>query len=118
MPLEEPVAVFIDPSAGAPKENPLAAATAREGAVVNPGVRTVTVEGSAPSCPRCSQSILKMRMNKKQGQRVYCSNPQCNYDQSNPNTTDGSLGTKVITNSGRHVSNQGGGVKIKSNKRG
>lgn len=46
-------AVFVQPSAGGPKQNPH---VAQEGVVTNPGVRTVPIAGQGPVCPSCKES--------------------------------------------------------------
>lgn len=86
---DENKGVFIEPSASGPMQKvgrdgvvrPGKLGQAQKGAVTNPGVRHVGTGPSAPSCPFCGGHTLKMRMNVKTGERIYCSNPDCNYDQ-------------------------------------
>ena len=79
--------VFIDPNSGGRKDP----WRAREGVVSNPGVRKISSE-IGPRCPVCGQNSLKMHMNRKHGERVYCSNPSCHYDQSkNEQAPDGGV---------------------------
>jgi hypothetical protein len=72
--------VFVDPSSSSPK-SPLDSATAQEGIVDNPGVRTtpVGIVGNGPTCPWCHKSSLKVRHNRASGEgRIYCS--ECSYE--------------------------------------
>lgn len=67
---------------------------AKEGTVLNPGVRTIAVgTSSGATCPRCNRSgTLKVHMNKKVGRRLYCS--ECEYDQDKENS--GLTGTTTV----------------------
>lgn len=113
---EEPI--FIEPSAAGPTQKigadgvvkPGKAHEARPGKVSNPGVRTVGTAATAPRCPQCGNASLKMRMNRKAGQRIYCT--VCPYDQANQDknaeVVNVNPGTKIVTSRGR----ESGGVKI------
>lgn len=94
--------VFVNPSAAGSSSTigrdgvvmPGKAHEAKEGKVTNPGVRTLASQANEPVCPSCkSRGTLKMRMNKKTGQRIACSN--CGYD---PNKGLGESG--VVTGGG------------------
>jgi predicted RNA-binding Zn-ribbon protein involved in translation (DUF1610 family) len=101
---------FVEPSASGPVQkvgrdgvvSPGKLGQAQEGSVSNPGVRSVGTAATDPRCPSCGNSSLKMRMNRKAGQRVYCSNPECDYDQGTQNkrgTVTVNPSTKVVSSS-------------------
>lgn len=113
--------VFVEPSAAGPTQKvdregvitPGKLGQPQKGKVLNPGVRSVGTTASSPSCPMCGQHSLKMRMNRPTGKRIYCSNPECNYDQhtqGRTNTLSANPETKIVTP--RKESNGGKGVKI------
>lgn len=90
--------IFVEPSAAGPTQKmvqhkdgtthiiPGKAHEAREGAVSNPGVRTLGSAKSGPLCPSCRRSgTLRMHPDKPVGQRIYCSSPECGYDQAKRN---------------------------------
>jgi Zn ribbon nucleic-acid-binding protein len=80
---------------------------AKEGKVINSGVRTVAVGGSGSVCPGCSRSgTLKIRRNRPVGKRIFCS--ACGYDQGKENNGVGG----VTTVSARDTKIVSGGVKI------
>lgn len=115
--------VFVEPSAAASSSKlvnnedgtthvvPGKAHEAREGTVTNPGVRSVGGVGSGPQCPVChSTGKLRMHPNKPEGERVYCINPGCSYDQSKNHSgiTDVKSKVNVVD-----TANRGGtGVKV------
>jgi hypothetical protein len=68
--------------------------------------RVVSIGGNDATCPRCRRSTLRMRMNRKVGQRVYCSANDCDYD-----TARSQSGVEVVGRSTNVVSK---GVVIKS----
>lgn len=124
------MSTFIEPSASGPSQKlenhpdgtvhvtPGKAHEAREGSVSNPGVRTVSSATTGPRCPQCGESSLKMRMNRKAGERVYCSNKNCDYDQvSSVGSGDGRIKpnprvqTKTVNSRGG-ASGEETGVKI------
>lgn len=105
---KEVKSTFVEPSAAGPTQkvgrdgvvNPGKLGQAQEGSVSNPGVRTLGSGATAPRCPACGSNTLKMRMNRKSGERVYCSNPECSYDQSSQKkqgTINVNPETKVVT---------------------
>lgn len=82
--------------------------------------RTVEVGATGSTCPLCGESTLKADMRRKVN-RIYCSNPECTYDQSDPKYSSGTGGTGVEVLSRRGAEGaagvpSGGGVKIISNK--
>jgi hypothetical protein len=87
---KEPKSTFVEPSASGPMQkvgrdgvvSPGKLGQAQRGSVSNPGVRTVGTAATDPRCPSCGESSLKIRMNRRAGERVYCSNPKCEYDQA------------------------------------
>jgi hypothetical protein len=70
--------------------------------------RVVSVGGQEATCPVCKRSTLKMKMNRKVGQRVYCSSPDCNYD-----TAHSRSGVEVVGRT-TNVNVVSRGVTIKS----
>lgn len=110
---------FIEPSAAGPTQKlvpnkdgtthviPGKAHEAQEGAVLNPGVRTVATAQEGARCPVChTAGNLRMHPNKPEGKRIYCTAEGCTYDQSNTNS--GAQDRTNIVGSGVKVLRQTG----------
>jgi hypothetical protein len=95
---------------------------AKPGAVINKGVRTVGVGAAGgPACPVCGKTnTLKIHMNKKVGERVYCSSPSCSYDQAKVQQhSEGGIhpNPDIRIMDGRGINPQQKGVRILSKNR-
>lgn len=70
--------------------------------------RVVSIGGAEATCPLCRRSTLRMKMNRKAGQRVYCSSPDCNYDTAHSRSGVEVVGRVKTTTRGVEVKSQHG----------